>query len=197
MRAYHWWFVFGGVLFVVAAVFLTIGILSDDDPGFVNPEARWGYVPITVRCENHDGSTARCQLVIEAIDTVNDRVGIDMFLYQDQDPADIDVTIGVPQAVLEHRGADVSARHDQGFSVLTGNDSVYEHCDVETSNTGNDEMTFLVLYHEIACHCLGLAHDESDESICRPVQRPSASVAGRAWLNDHDRRLLRNKYGPE
>lgn len=200
---YHGWFVFGGILLVVAIVMLVIAITQDDDPGFVNPDNRWAYVPISVRCENYDGSAARCERVVEAIDAINDRVGVELFLYQELAPAadpgsaDIDVTIGVPQSVVESNGHDVSPRHRGGFSVLTGENQIYTHCGVQTSNSGNDEMAFLVLYHELGCHCLGLAHDESDESICRPVQRPSESLAGRAWLNDHDRQLLRDKYGPE
>jgi len=102
------------------------------------------------------------------------------------DEADVAVTVG---AASEPGWAEPG-----GYTVLSGIVDTYQHCEVTTSNTGTEELLYLVSYHEIGCHCLGLAHDDFDSSICRPVQHPTPAGSFPPSLADSDRELLIKKY---
>jgi predicted Zn-dependent protease len=73
---------------------------------------------------------------------------------------------------------------------------MYEECEVWTMNVvGPNDLEWLTTYHEMG-HCLGLAHDDYEQSIMHPVQRPTADATIPPWISDYDRDLLRERYMP-
>ncbi len=120
-----------------------------------------------------------------AIDAVNSRLGFDAMEWIDGQDADVVVTIGYPtgEGFLDAAGGDARLTRSDGRLL----------CFVRTANVSSEEMLHWVLYHELG-HCLGLAHDESDQSIMRPRQHGQRWFG--PWISDSDRSLLRELYGP-
>lgn len=170
------------VLFLVAAVLLSIGVCTHSEPTFAVPLNSWGHVPLTVRCADDPS----CDIARTQVDKVNGRLGFDMLAYVDTPAADIDITINVPASASEwvDRG---------GNFTLTGSDTTYHRCTVVTSNTGTDELLAMVLHHELG-HCLGLAHDDFTASIMYPEQSAVASGQYPPRMTDADRDALRERY---
>lgn len=179
-------------IFVAAAVLLVVGITTHDEPGFAS-DNRWDHVPLIVACAGYGNDRQPdCEQASRVTIQVNRRVGFELFRYVDTGPDDADVlvVIGVPSDASSHWS------EAGGFAEVTGTSPTYELCFVQTSNTGSVEMLYLTLHHEIGCHCTGLAHDDFDSSICRPVQRPTPDGAFPPRLTDHDVELLRERYAP-
>lgn len=186
-------FLVGGGLAIYAAVRheQTAGteeFFSGMDEGFVDSENAWDHTPLTVGCTNYAGGMDDCEHVSRTAIVINERLGFEMFRYHGADStADVLVVLGVPSSGDERWEAG-------GYAELLGQGRTYNLCLVETSNTGTVELMQLTLHHEMGCHCLGLEHDESETSICRPVQTETPMGAFPPHLSDHDRALLRGKY---
>lgn len=187
------------VLFAVLTVGTIVGVIygisTHTEPGFTNRGNSWNHVPLRVSCAGFVADRQDdCDLALQATARINERLGFEMFRYlENLDPivadpnADVRILIGTPAIVGD-------TTHPNGRTELRGRGTIYDGCEVRTSNTGTDEMLFLVLYHELGCHCLGLAHDDSEQSICRPVQSHTPDGVIPPWISDFDRELLRGKY---
>ncbi|HEY5658859.1 MAG TPA: hypothetical protein VIY27_13800 [Myxococcota bacterium] len=176
-------------IFVVAGVLVVVGITTHEEPGLTNPDNAWDHTELTVGCRQYaTGTVEECDAVRSAVSTINNRLGFPMMRYVDATATDIEVTLGVP--------SDGSLSEPGGDATLTGSGTTYEHCRVRTSNTGTSELLHLTLYHELACHCLGLAHDDFDSSICRAEQSSTPMGQFPPRLTDFDRGLLRERYAP-
>lgn len=181
------------LIFVGAIVGVIYGVVTHEEPGFVNAENSWADTPLTVGCTNYAGdSDEGCDTAEHAVSVVNTRLGFDMLRWTGADPdgdSDIHITMRAPVEVGgENRDA------AGGHYELTGRAGVYEHCDVWTMNvSGPNDLEWLVLYHELG-HCLGLAHDGYEQSIMYPTQEPTPDRTIPPWISDHDRNLLREKY---
>jgi hypothetical protein len=198
-------------IFLVAGVLLLIGIPGHTEPGFVNPDNKWDHVPLRIGCASYapvevdDWRDHPCEQVQAVVNRVNERVtdrdhlpnGI--FIYSghgaDPDDQDILVVVGTPHDASSHWA------ESNGYAELVGQGTTYNMCLAQTSNTGTNEMLFQVLHHELACHCLGLAHDDHQASICRdPDLYPLEPIPDGQFplrLTDFDVELLRGKYGPQ
>lgn len=169
-------------LLAVAAGLLVYGLYTYDEPGFTDPAASWSKTPLLICIEQGDKD-----LVFTVIASTNTQLGFDALIVnpRPEDTCDITVRMGV--------AVEVSVDEAGGRYVLERHGDTYTHCAVETANTGTTELELLVLEHEMG-HCLGLAHDDFDASIMRPVQKPRADGAFPAQFTAWDRELLREKY---
>ena len=186
-------------LCVAVAVFLPWGILTHKEPGFTNPRAVWGHIPLTVGCRGYtpqDGDA--CDAAEEVVSRINHRIGRDsrtLLRYQGADStADIEIVMRAP--------VEVGADEPGGNFVLVAHGERYEHCTVRTMNAsgGANDMELLTLYHEIG-HCLGLDHDDESrsgpltrDSIMRPVQEATRDRVIPNTLTDWDVNIIRDKY---
>jgi len=57
------------------------------------------------------------------------------------------------------------------------------------------ELLNLTIHHELG-HCLGLAHDDFEQSIMRREQSPTPWGQLPPWISDDDRALVRSLYAP-
>jgi predicted Zn-dependent protease len=180
------------VLTVVAIVGVAYGVLHHEEPGFMAVRPHWqpSDFPLRVNAGSYatpgELSAHDRTAVFSAISTVNERLGFPTLRLatgdETWDSAAITVTVGVPT--------------EQGWQDPGGTATIHDHrCEIETANTGTDEILGLVLYHELG-HCLGLAHDPWEGSIMRPVQTPTPDGELPPWIDDSDRALLRDVYGP-
>jgi hypothetical protein len=179
------------VLAVCAIFGVIYGVATHEEAGLSNPEARWDHVPLTVYCEGYPTGTEGCDAVTSAMDTVNTRLGFPMLVATTDDEADIVVTARAPVDVEDSTCGSAGECFE-----LIGSSNVYHHCEVRTMNvTGGGDLEWLVSYHGFG-HCLGLAHDDFEQSIMRPVQSETPDGRLPPWISDHDRELLRNLYAP-
>ena len=65
-------------------------------------------------------------------------------------------------------------------------------CSVSVSNV-HGELEFLTIHHELG-HCLGLAHDDFEQSIMFPTQRKTPPRTLPPWISDVDRDAIRERY---
>jgi hypothetical protein len=173
------------LLLALAIVLIAIGVTTGTEAGLLSPENRWDHTPLTVGCEGYPSGREGCDTAVDAVDAINGRLGFEMLRVQEGGATDITVTVGVP------------AEQGGGHATATGRSHRYAHCDVTTGNTGTTELLYLTLYHELGCHCLGLAHDDYESSICfEGTRRPTPDRAFHPKLSDFDRELLRGRYGP-
>lgn len=179
------------VLAVVAIAGVIFGVATHEEPGLSNPEARWDHAPLTVRCTGYSEGFEGCDAVLSAMDTLNARLGFSMLSATTDDEADIVVVARAPVEI----GHDTCGAPGECFE-LTGSANIYQHCDIRTMNVvGVGDLEWLVSYHGLG-HCIGLAHDDFELSIMRPVQSATPDGSLPPWLSDHDRRLLRDLYAP-
>lgn len=202
----HWtwktWLTLGivVVLGVVALVLVIVGVVTHEEPGFTNPENRWDHVPLSVSCAGYvPADDEACETVEDVVSTINRRLGFVMLDYvptpvvvEGQETAEIHVRMRTPVEV----GDDGPCGAPGECFELTGSDGVYDECQVRTMNaSGPNDLEWLVVYHGIG-HCLGLAHDDFEISIMRPVQRPTPDRTLPPWITDFDRSILRERYAP-
>jgi len=169
------------VLLATSSAMVLYGILTTDDPGLANPDARWkkASFPLLVDTSAYtpgaDAHKHAVQATKGAIDQTNTRLGFTAYkLANDEVEVEIAITIGVPKTVRVDSTAPVtssftSAREAGGSFELRGMGGFWDACTIETSNAGTDALLSLVLQHELG-HCLDLAHDESRLSIMRDEQ---------------------------
>lgn len=177
------------LLFVVAAVLIAYGVLTHEEPGLMDEDKRWAQMPLGVSCDGYAGPPdGDCNLVEGVVEDINRRLGYDALIFAGEGytpEAEIVVTLGVP--------AEPGWMDPGGDATLAYSGNTYTRCDIRTSNTGTTEMLVLVLHHELG-HCLGLAHDDFEQSIMRPVQTPTPDRTIPPWITDADRSLLRSIY---
>lgn len=149
-------------------------------------EIRWpdSDIPLSVRAT---GTTGEIDTLTSAISLINDQVGCQ--LLELSDPAtsdrslDVLVSFGVPMTSgQDHPGGSVQFRRD-ALQRQTAYVDVY-------ASALNADMLHKVLAHELG-HVLGLAHDDWDGSIMRPMQ---TTEVGFVRLSDYDQNLLAEMY---
>ena len=205
--------VVGGVLVVGVIVLLALAIpkgspLHLEDAGFQEGAPQWERVdfPLAVcvgtyhangRLEPTDADVAT---VGEALSRANSRLADIPFgspwafemVEADEAPCFIDIHVGVPveEGWLDP-GGDSQIAHVGGRA---------QRCDVVTANTGGaGDLTVQVIYHELG-HCLGLRHAEQrndSNNLMQPTTEATPSGQIPDWFSDHDRRIIRERYGPE
>lgn len=185
-------------LTVVCAALVAYGVLTHEEPGLKNPEAAWpkDKFPLTVSgssytAEGNKSLTKDHKSALgSAIDTINSRLDFKVMRWAKAgETALITVTVGMPH--------DETWEGPGGHYILKGSSVAKEwsSCEIQTSNTGTQELLYLTLYHE-GGHCLGLAHDkQSAVSIMRPVQHSSGGGFP-PWISDYDKKVLRGLYAP-
>jgi len=184
-----------GALFVTAGVLVAVGVATHTEPGLSNPDARWDHTPLTVACHPYAGEEPDvCDVARGAVEVVNGRLGFAMLEWRGRHVghSDIEVTMRAPVEV----GSDGPCGAPGECFELEGSAGTYDSCAVRTMNvSGAGDLEWLVAYHGLG-HCLGLAHDDYEQSIMRPVQRPTPDRTIPPWISDFDRRLLRDLYAP-
>jgi hypothetical protein len=200
-----------GAIFVAAAVGVTYAVVmhyktlgtddhfSHNENGFMEAWPQWEesnfplilstniYTPDRSR-QAIDPGTSRT--AIRAAERWNDAVGQELFYVEDWvgpagGRARIFINIGVPS---EEGWMDPG-----GTAVIITESDGWQHCLIETSNSGSSEILFYVIMHELG-HCLGLAHDTWEGSIMRRTQGSAADLRDAPRISDHDTALLRNRY---
>ncbi|MGD9749443.1 MAG: matrixin family metalloprotease, partial [Acidimicrobiia bacterium] len=173
------------LIFVAAAVFLVIGITTHEEPTFRSDAIQWAPedFPLEVCASDRRGQLDDGPIRY-VVQTVNQRLDMAALAYVGaSEGCDVVITMGVPAEPgwMDPGG---EARWRPGGRV----------CYVSVSNV-HGEMVTLVLYHELG-HCLGLDHDDYDQSIMRPVQRETPDRAIPPWISDADRAAIRARYLP-
>jgi len=178
-----------GLLTVGALVGVILGVTTHKEPVFMHPGKSWDSTPLGVACTGYvESRESDCEVVEGVIDRINTRLGFRAYRLSDGVDPSVTITIGVPseQGWIDPGGdAELSWQGDRFLS-----------CRVRTSNTGTSELLFLTLHHELG-HCLDLAHDDYEQSIMRPVQRPTPDQTMPPWISDADRAALRGLYGAD
>jgi len=196
--------VIAGIIAVGAIAGLIYGISTHTEPGFDEDAAPWDRedIPLKVTCRGYTSDRdSDCAVALDVIEVANSRLGFKALAYEPS-PATktttVEVIIGVPQNVGDDPTGD--GQDDEGNLYHAGeNTGLYSvggkasRCVIRSSNTGSDTMLWLVLYHGFG-HCFGLAHDDFELSIMRPVQREMEASKIPPWFTDYDRGLLRERY---
>lgn len=201
MKKWTWstWLMAGGVaaLFVVAGVLVVVGVVTHTEQGLTHPGNSWGHIPLTVTCQGYVAAEDdACDAAENAAEVVNHRLGFGMLLWipvdtwADEEGGDIHITMRAPTG-------DGICMHPGECFELSGNGTTYDACTIHSMNaSGGGDLEWLTVYHGIG-HCLGLAHDDFEQSIMRPVQRATQPRRLPPWITDFDRALLRGKYNDE
>lgn len=186
----------GLVVSVALLAWVFYGVATGEEAGFAHAERVWDHVPLTVGCAGYvPAEDEACDIAEDVVSTINTRLGFKMLAYQGHDSA-ADIYIAM-RAPVEVGGEDRDA--PGGHFELSYMGITYERCEVFTMNVsgGASDLEWVTLYHEVGCHCLGLAHDDlgiGSNNACKPMQRPTPDGMQRPWISDSDRRLLRERY---
>lgn len=188
-------FLVGVVVFAVAvAVTLAVGVATHDEPGFMPDAPQWerSDFPLRVCGKRYtaegpaplDGSQSRTLGYVTR--KINARLNF-AALEDADDRCEIDVTLNAPPADDWRDGG--------GDAQLVSTDGKAKGCLIRVGNVPSDDLRAMVIEHEIG-HCLGLAHDDFELSIMRPVQSATRNRTIPPWITDFDRKLLRERYAP-
>lgn len=171
---------------VLAVAGVVYGVLTHEEPGWMPEGPLWqeSDIPISVCPATYASLTATDADVAHALYVVsllNNRVGSEIYRVSSESDCSLTLTYGVPaQRGWQDPGG--SATLNWGARI----------CDVEVSNVMG-EVRILVVYHELG-HCLGLAHDDYDSSIMRPMQRYTPQGQIPPGFSDSDVSLLQDHY---
>lgn len=178
-------------IFVVALVVLIVALVVNTEAGELHEGRRWRQVPVPVVCAGYVPERSEdCSHVSSAIERINRRLGFDAFDDQGQQE---ELPEGPVVTVVLGAPAEPGWSDPGGVATIRFNDDWLLSCDVRTTNTGSRELLDMTIEHELG-HCLNLAHDESNTSIMRRVQRPARMGEYPPRISDHDRALLREIY---
>jgi len=166
------------VLCVVVVSLIVYGVVTHTEEGLLEEPAQWRSYPLSVCAASYVGANGfAVDRVAEALEVTNRRLGVSAFVASHSNDCDVRVVLGAP---VEPGWLDPG-----GDATIT---SYPPSCTARTSNVSG-ELLDLVIQHELG-HCLGLAHDTSQDSIMRPTQRASRGFPPR--ISDSDRELLRS-----
>lgn len=176
-------------LAVLVVLLMVAGISGHREPSFIDHVPRWQReIPLKVSVSEHGGGDLLPRdgaLVQQAVSEWNARVGLELFVLSTVD-ADIRVVMHAPAGDGWEPG---------GHSELVVRGGRAVGCDVRVSNVdGDGDVPLLVIEHELG-HCLGLAHDDFDSSLMRPVQSPTPHGQFPPRITDADRSAIRERFG--
>lgn len=177
-------------------VLLPLLILACAEPGFMAARPYWARseVPMRLCVSAYSGDSGETEgarkLTAYALDVVfAKRLGFKLFTMEPVGSSTCDATlvVGAPRDVDWSDAAGTCEFDPARRSGL--------RCSMSTSNTGTDDRTTLVIEHELG-HCAGLDHDTWEGSIMFPEVHDTPDGVFPPWIDDWDRSLLRQTYGP-
>lgn len=189
------------VIAIITIALLIFGISTHEEPGFDDTFPPWNRedLPLKVSCVGytHDRSPD-CFVALDVMETINARLGFHALHHvtmPDEIPVNTKIIIGVPQNTGPGKGQDDEGNlfHAGENTALYSSGGKATRCEIRASNTGFDPMLWLVIYHGFG-HCFGLAHDDFERSIMRPLQREFEAAKFPPWFTDYDRSLIRDRY---
>lgn len=174
-----------GVLTICAFGLVIYGVASHEEPGFMEVTPGWDTTdfPLAVCATSYNTAgevitESDLALARSVVATVNERLGFTAYRLGDLN-CRVNILLGVPaERGWQDPGGVAEIRHG--------------YCGVSIANV-TGELRMLSLYHELG-HCLGLAHDEFESSIMRPVQSITPEGHMPPWISDSDRSLIRSTY---
>lgn len=180
------------------------GVTTHTEVTFDENAAPWpDGPPLGVSCYGYTPElSSRCDVVEQAFDAFNTRVGFELFEWGAERPV-IFFMVGVPQRVEDDPTG--NGQDDEGNLYHMGENTVLEsrggqatRCYIRSSNTGDDSVLWVVAYHG-AGHYVGLGHDPADYSISvmreiQPDQLEPYSPGSLPSLTDSDRAAVRARY---
>lgn len=175
------------LLFVAAGVILIVGIATHDEPTFRDDAITWERSDFPLRtCARdrraEDIDPHALAALHDVLQTVDARLGFQALIFVEDEPCAILVTFGVP--------VEPGWQDPGGYAEWSAGE---RYCDVGIANV-HGELMGLVIYHELG-HCLGLDHDDYEQSIMYPAQRQTPDGRLPPWISDHDRAAIRERYG--
>lgn len=192
----------GATIYAVVMHYKTLGTdehFSENENGFMEDWHQWEQSDLPLRLstnlyqpqENVEQAIDShiSGIALRAARRWNEDTGVDLFgteFMEDGVRAHIWIDIGVP--------AEPGWLDPGGTAEIITEPDGSKTCLIQTSNTGTDEILSYVILHELG-HCLGLAHDDWEGSIMRRTQSNAPDLRDAPRISDHDRALLRNRYG--